>query len=128
MYSMVELENVERRELDLENPTLLPVGLELRPEKMRPSVWHYEQGEENAYHRQDQQEELYVVLEGTVDVTVERDDERDVVALAKHDFLVVPPESWRQLKAVEESVVLAVGAPNVKDDGILEDDAGGAES
>ena len=123
MYSMVDLENVERRDLDTEDPTLLPVGLELQPEQMRPSVWHYEQGEENAYHRQDQQEELYVVLEGTVDVTIERDDERNVVALTKHDFLVVPPESWRQLRATEESVVLAVGAPNVKADAILEDEA-----
>ena len=123
MYSMVDLENVERRELDFEDPTLLPVGLELQPEQMRPSVWEYEQGEENAYHRQDQQEELYVVLEGTVDVTVERGDNRDVVELTHHDFLVVPPESWRQLRAVEDSVVLAIGAPNVKDDGILEDEA-----
>ena len=121
MYSLVDLERVEPHELEGEAPTLFPVGVELQPEEMRPSVWHYEKGEENAYHRQAEQEELYVVLEGTVDVTIERDDERDVVELTKHDFLVVPPESWRQLRAVEESRVLAVGAPNVKDDAILEE-------
>ncbi|MFC4437510.1 MULTISPECIES: cupin domain-containing protein [Natrialbaceae] len=119
MYSLIDLDNVDSHELDQEAPTLLPVGLELQPEQMRPSVWQYEEGEENAYHRQNEQEELYVVLEGTVDVTIEREDERDVVTLSKHDFLVVPPESWRQLRAVEESTVLVIGAPNVKDDSIL---------
>lgn len=119
MYSLTDLDTIEPHELEQEDPTLLPVGLELQPEEMRPSVWQYEKGEENAYHRQNEQEELYVVLEGTVDVTIERDDERDVVELSTHDFLVVPPESWRQLRAVEESKVLVVGAPNVKDDSIL---------
>ncbi|MDQ2049032.1 cupin domain-containing protein [Natronolimnohabitans sp. A-GB9] len=123
MYSQTDLDAVEPRDLEGEAPTLLPVGLELQPEQLRPSVWHYEKGEENAYHRQEQQEELYVVLEGTVDVTIERGDDRDVVELTKHDFLVVPPESWRQLRAVEESRILAIGAPNVDDDGILEDEA-----
>ncbi|ELY85564.1 cupin domain-containing protein [Natrialba taiwanensis] len=122
LYSVVSLDTVESRELDELEPTLLPVGLELQPEQMRPSVWHYERGEESTYHRQDEQEELYVVLEGTVDVTVERETERDVVTLTEHEFMVVPPESWRQLEAVEESRVLAIGAPNVADDSIVEDE------
>lgn len=121
MYSLTTLENVESRDLEEIEPTLLPIGLELGPEKLRPSVWQYEKGEENTYHRQREQEELYVILEGTVDVTIERDDDRDVVTLTKHDCLVVPPESWRQLRALEESTVLVVGAPNVKDDSILEE-------
>ncbi|MFP8952371.1 cupin domain-containing protein [Natrialbaceae archaeon A-arb3/5] len=120
MYSLVDLDDVEPRELDGTAPTLLPIGLELQPESMRPSVWHYEQGEESGYHRQGEQEELYVVLEGTVDVTVEREHKRDVVTLSSGEFLLVPPESWRQLEAVEESRVLVVGAPNVADDAILE--------
>lgn len=120
MYSMVSLEDVDARELEGGAPTLRSVGHELRPEEMRPAVWEYEVGEENAYHRQEQQEELYIVLEGTFDVTIERDDEREVVALEEGDCLLVPPESWRQLEAVEDGRVLVVGAPNVKDDGILE--------
>ncbi|AGB37456.1 cupin domain-containing protein [Natronococcus occultus] len=121
MYSIANLQNVDTRELDGEAPTLLQTAAELESERMRPTVWHYKKGEENAYHRQDQQEELYVVLEGTVDVTIERDDQRDVVELTAEDVLLVPPESWRQLRAVEESRVLVVGAPNVADDGILEE-------
>ncbi|WP_255166929.1 cupin domain-containing protein [Natrononativus amylolyticus] len=120
MYSLATRSEIEPHELEDEAPTLLPVGVELRPDEMRPSIWEYEKGEENAYHRQREQEELYVVLEGTVDVTIEREDDRDVVELRQHDCLVVPPESWRQLRAVEDSTVLVVGSPNVKDDGILE--------
>lgn len=121
MYSLVDLENADTRELDGEAPTLLDIGSDLETERMRPSVWHYEKGEENAYHRQGEQEELYVVLEGTVDVTIEREDRRDVVELTADEMLVVPPESWRQLRAAEESRVLVVAAPNVEDDGILEE-------
>ena len=121
MYSMVRLEDVEAHELEGEAPTLRSIGYELEPEQMRPAVWEYEAGEENAYHRQERQEELYVVLEGTFDVTIERDDEREVVALEDGDCLLVPPESWRQLEAIEDGKVLVVGAPNVKDDGILEE-------
>lgn len=120
MYSHVSMEEVEPRELDAEAPTLRSVGLELQPEEMRPAVWEYEAGEENASHRQGSQEELYVVLEGAFDVTIERDDEREVIALEEGDYLLVPPESWRQLSAREPSRILVVGAPNVADDGIVE--------
>lgn len=122
MYELASIDRVEPHELEDLDPTLLPIGLELQPDRMRPSVWHYEQGEENNFHRQAEQEELYVVLEGAFDVTIERDDERDVVELTSEDVLVVPPESWRQLKALEESRVLVVGAPNVADDAILENE------
>lgn len=120
MYSYVSVEEVDARELEDGAPTLRSVGLELQPEEMRPSVWDYKAGEENAFHRQGKQEELYVVLEGALDVTIERDDEREVIAVEEGDYLVVPPESWRQLEAREPSRVLVVGAPNVADDGIVE--------
>ncbi|ADD07054.1 cupin 2 barrel domain protein [Natrialba magadii ATCC 43099] len=121
LYSLADLDSIEPREIESIAPTLLPIGPALESEQLRPSVWHYERGEENTYHRQDQQEEFYLVLEGTVDVTVERDDERDVVTLTRHECMVVPPESWRQIEAVEESRVLVVGAPNVADDAVLKD-------
>ncbi len=120
MYSLVHLEDVQPREFD-DAPTLRSIGHELRSEEMRPAVWEYEAGERNVHHRQERQEELYVVLEGVFDVTIERDGERDVVSIENGDSLLVPPESWRQLEAVEDGAVLVVGAPNVKDDGIVED-------
>ncbi|MCU4742114.1 cupin domain-containing protein [Natronoglomus mannanivorans] len=120
MYSLVTFDDVERRDLEGEAPTLRSVGHALQSEEMRPAVWEYEAGEENAFHRQDQQEEFYVVLDGRFDVTIERGDDRDVLELRRNDFLVVPPESWRQFEAREPSTLLAVGAPNVPDDAILE--------
>ncbi len=122
MYSLVTLEEVDEHTFDERGPTLKSIGYHLQPAQMRPAIWEYDAGESNRYHRQNEQEELYVVLEGSFDVTIERGDERDVVALEKHDCLVVPPESWRQLEATADgSSVLVVGAPNVKDDGILEE-------
>lgn len=122
MYSVVTLEDVEERAFDETGPTLRSIGYQLRPGEMRPAIWEYDAGESNRYHRQGEQEELYVVLDGTFDVTLERGDDRDVVALEKHDCLVVPPETWRQLEATEDgSSILVVGSPNVKDDGILEE-------
>jgi len=119
MYDLVTIDDVEPRDLDEIDPTLVPIGLDLQPDRMRPSIWQYDRGEENTFHRHETQEELYVVLDGTIDVTIEHENERDVVALTAGDVLVVPPESWRQLRATEPSRVLAVGAPNVADDEIL---------
>ncbi len=121
MYSRITIDEVEERDVDDERPTLRAIGYELRPEQMRPNVWEYEAGESNVSHRQDEQEELYVVLDGRFDVTIERDGEREVLELSRHDCLVVPPESWRQLEAREESTLLVVGSPNVKDDGIVDE-------
>ncbi len=124
MYDHVDLTAVEPRDLEDIAPTLLPVGLELQPENLRPSVWQFEAGEENGFHRHETQEELYLVLEGTVDVTLERGEKREVRELGTEEVLVVPPETWRQLEAVEESRVLAIGAPNEPGDEILEESAG----
>ena len=122
MYSLVTLDEVDTHEFDDMGPTLRSIGYHLRPKELRPAIWEYDAGESNRYHRQGEQEELYVVLEGAFDVTIEREDDRDVVALEKHDCLVVPPESWRQLEATADgSSILVVGAPNVKDDGIHEE-------
>ncbi|MFC4544676.1 cupin domain-containing protein [Halosolutus amylolyticus] len=120
MHKLVNIDGVEPLDLEDVDPSLLPIGPELEPDRMRPSVWEYERGAENTFHRQAEQEELYVVLEGTLEVTIERDDERDVVELTVNDVLVVPPGAWRQLKAIEDSRVLVVGAPNVADDAITE--------
>lgn len=125
MYAMASLDDVDEHELEDLAPAVRPVGYELRPSEMRPNVWEFDAGEKNNFHRQTEQEELYVVLEGQVDLTVEREDERDVVELRARDFAVVPPETWRQLEARERSTVLVVGAPNVKDDAVVESDAAG---
>ncbi|GAB3038061.1 cupin domain-containing protein [Natronobiforma cellulositropha] len=119
MYTLALLEHADTESFD-EGPTRRAIDADVESAQMRPSVWEYETGEKNVYHRQEQQEELYVVLEGHFDVTIERDDEREVLEIRPGAFLLVPPSSWRQFEALEPSRLLVVGAPNVADDGILE--------
>lgn len=116
-YAKVSLDDLERRDVDGIEPALLAVGYELRPSKMRPSVWEFAPGESNDRHRQGEQEELYVVLEGRLEMEVDG----ETFPVTAGDYVVVPPESWRQLTAGEASRVLVVGAPNVRDDGIDEE-------
>lgn len=113
-YSLVSLDEVEPRELDDVQPVLLSVGYELRPGEMRPNVWRFEPGESTTHHRHEAQEELYVVLEGRFDARV--DDEWFEIEAG--DYLVVDPDSWRQLTATEAALLLVVGAPPVKDDAV----------
>ncbi|PSP86413.1 cupin domain-containing protein [Halobacteriales archaeon QS_1_68_17] len=136
MYDRVTLDDVEERDVEGIEPGLLAVGYHLRPGKMRQSVWQFDAGESNNWHRQREQEELYVVLDGTFEVTVGSDEGAkngpghdpdgdgadgtpETFEIARGDFLVVPPESWRQVTAREPATLLVVGAPNVKDDGVL---------
>lgn len=113
-YSMTNIDELESRDIDGIQPSLRAVGYELSPSNTRPSVWEFEAGDSNNRHRQREQEELYVVLDGRLEMEVEG----DTFNVTAGDCIVVPPESWRQLTAAEESRVLVIGAPNVADDAI----------
>ncbi len=115
MYTHRRIDDVEPRDIEGIEPSLRALGYELRPEEMRPSVWEYAEGESNNRHRQGEQEELYVVLSGGFEMEI--DDEP--LELVGGDTLVVSPDAWRRLTAREDSRLLAVGAPNVADDGVL---------
>lgn len=118
MYSKVTMDDLETRTVEDIEPGLRAVGYELQPEKMRPSVWEFGAGQSNRRHRQREQEELYVVLEGSFEMVVDQ----ETFEIEAGDFVVVAPESWRQLTALEESTLFVVGAPNVKDDAVLPGD------
>lgn len=116
-YEKVTLADVEPRSIEGIEPALRAVGYELQPSEMRPSVWEFDAGDSNNRHRQEEQEELYVVLDGELEMTVDDDS----FTITEGDYVVVSPESWRQLRAEEDSRVLAIGAPNVADDAIDEE-------
>jgi quercetin dioxygenase-like cupin family protein len=99
--------------------SVLPVGYELRPEKMRPAVWNLPAGESTPYHRQREQEELYLALSGRFEVRIESESGEETFELAARDVLVVEPEVARQVTALEDGELFIVGAPNVKDDGVI---------
>jgi quercetin dioxygenase-like cupin family protein len=99
--------------------SVLPIGYELRPEKMRPAVWNLPAGESTPYHRQREQEELYLALSGRFEVRIEAEGGEETFELATRDVLVVEPEVARQVTALEEGELFVVGAPNVKDDGVV---------
>ncbi|MDY6780827.1 MAG: cupin domain-containing protein [Halobacteria archaeon] len=119
MYTKVNLEDVDEYDPDDVGANVKPVGYELQPEKMRPSVWLFDEGDENRRHRQTDQEELYYVVKGNATMEVDGDE----VEMDEGDFVVVSPEHWRQITAHERTRILVVGAPNVKDDHVTEEDA-----
>jgi quercetin dioxygenase-like cupin family protein len=120
MYKRTNLEDLEARDVDGVESGLLAVGYELRPEKMRPSAWVFEAGESNNRHRQREQEELYLVLDGRFAVEVDGEE----FGVGAGEVVIVPPESWRQFTALEAGTLFVVGAPNTKEDAIQEGDEG----
>lgn len=121
-YERVSESDVERHELEEIEPDLLPIGVELRPEEMRPSVWAYEAGESSTRHYQREQEELYVPLEGEFELALEgKEDEEEAIDIGPGDYVVVDPETVRQVTALADGRLLVVGAPNAKDDGVVVD-------
>lgn len=114
-YSKVNVNDLDERDVDGVQPRLKAIGYELRPQKMRPSAWVFDEGGSNNRHYQREQEELYHVLSGRFEMDV--DDE--TIELEAGDVIVVSPESVRQLTALEAGEVFAVGAPNVKNDSVV---------
>lgn len=102
------------------DPEIVPVGYRLRPEHLRPNVWEYEPGDEMPVHRQDEQDELFYVIDGSAEMTVEDES----VPLTAGDFVYVPPESLRGITATTACTILAIGAPNTDDDGVFPDSDG----
>ncbi|WP_224449225.1 cupin domain-containing protein [Haloprofundus salilacus] len=118
MYSRVNIADVDAHDAEAGDARVKPVGYELRPETMRPNVWTFEAGESTPYHYQKKQEELYVVLDGRFELRIED----ETLELEPDDYVVVEPRAKRRLTAVERGTVLVVGAPNVKDDGVILDE------
>lgn len=117
MYDKINLADLEEQEVSNIEPTLKAVGYELRPKEMRPSVWTFEPGESNNRHKHEAQEELYHVLDGVAEMEVDG----ETFEITEGDFIVVSPDSWRQITAKTDCTIFAVGAPSVKDDDIRDE-------
>lgn len=117
MPTKLDLDDLDQHELDGVEPTLKSIGYELRPEKMRPNVWLYDEGDANNRHKHESQEELYYLIDGNLTVETEEED----YELSTGEFLLVAPDIWRRVVASEESTLLVVGAPSDADDAIIDD-------
>ncbi len=82
---------------------------QLEAKRMGARLWRIEPGQASTKHRHTEEEELYVLLEGTGRARI--DD--DLLTLATGDTLVVDPESVRQLfnDTDSDQLWLVVGAP-----------------
>jgi quercetin dioxygenase-like cupin family protein len=85
------------------------LGKQLEAAELGARMWRLEPGQASTWHRHFQQEELYVLLEGTGRVRVGE----EVLTLAPHDSLLVEPETVRQLfnDTGADQLWLVVGAP-----------------
>ena len=124
-YSKLVLDEAERVPSASSGTPHVDLAAELGCTEMRPKVWFLSPGDEMSFHRQAEQEELYVVIRGPGRFRV--GDE--VMDVAEGTAIRVPPETPRQvLNDTEgEHVWLVVGAPPAADDGLPPTDAAGDE-
>jgi quercetin dioxygenase-like cupin family protein len=124
MYSKINVEEASERTRSDTEPTLRALGYEIRadeeerPNEIRFNYFEYEQGQAVRRHKQLEQEELYFVTEGRAKMTV-GDEDFDIT---EGDAIVVDAGVWRQITALKDCEVFAVGAPNVTDDAVFDAD------
>ncbi len=112
MYETVRTDEVDAVSIDGTEADIYPVGYHLGTEETRSNVWEFDEGDSGRLHRQTEQEELYYVVEGSVEFEVGDDG----LTVEEGAFIAVSPEEHRRLRANEDSRVLVVGAPSVADD------------
>ena len=118
MYETVRTDELDAVTIDGTDAEIYPVGYHLGTEETRSNVWEFNEGEAGRPHKQTEQEELYYVVEGSVEFEIGDDD----LTVEEGAFVAVSPEETRRLTALEESRVLVVGAPNVADDHVVLED------
>lgn len=122
MYRKVNADEVEPAGLEATDAEVLPVGYHLQTEETRSNLWVLDEGDAVFRHRQGEQEEIYHVVEGRVGFEVGEADEADTFVVDEGGFVSVSPDEPRRLVAREASRVFIVGAPPVKDDGVILED------
>jgi quercetin dioxygenase-like cupin family protein len=96
------------------------LGRQLEAGEMGARLWRLEPGQASTKHRHDEQEELYVLLEGTGRVRIGE----EVLTMEPLDCLLVAPATVRQLfnDTEADQLWLALGAPPIEVASTLEMD------
>lgn len=124
MYSKINLEAVNESTRTDEEPAVKMIGYDLktggepRPNELRCNYFYYDEGDTVRRHYQEEQEELFYVVEGRARMEV-GDEEFEIET---DDFVIVDSGPWRQIHALEDTEIFAVGAPNIRDDAVFEAD------
>lgn len=126
VYSKISLDEVDGRtqNQDQSVPTLKALGYELRargdprPHELRFNYFYYDEGQAVPRHTQREQEELFFIVDGRCRFEVDGEEFEGEAG----ECIVVDAGPWRQITALEPSEIFAVGAPNVRDDAVFEDE------
>lgn len=99
-----------------------PLGLS----EMRARMWYFDPGESSFYHRHEQQEELYYLLDGPAQIRVGAGEDETVLDVEEGSAVRVAPGAARQLRNDTDSPTrwLVIAAPNVREVELYDDDRG----
>ncbi|WP_458210642.1 cupin domain-containing protein [Haladaptatus sp. NG-SE-30] len=128
-YSKINLEDVDESTRTSEEPAVRMIGYDLkmrgddRPNEMRFNYFYYDEGDTVRRHYQKKQEELFYVVSGRAEMEVDG----KTFEIEEDDFVVVDPGPMRQIHALEDTEIFAVGAPNLRDDAVFEEDVDSEE-
>jgi uncharacterized cupin superfamily protein len=118
-YTTVDFENEEQTDSDKSDLLRVEIADVLGCEHMGARAWYLQPGESIAYHKQREQEELYIPFERDGQMRIDG----EVIDVPRGTAVHVPPETPRQMinEGDREHVWLAISAPHREDDGILVD-------
>lgn len=118
-FTMVDYAHEERTTSAKSDLDRVEVAGILGCEHLGARVWYLQPGESIAYHKQREQEEVYLPLERDGQMRIDG----EVVDVPRGAAVRVSPETPRQMlnEGDREHVWLAISAPYREDDGIMVD-------
>ena len=115
-YTILDPSTVDRKPSRKSGTSHVDLADELDCEEMRPNLWYLDPGDAMSFHRQNEQEELYFVVEGPGRIRIEE----EYVDVPEGGCIRISPEVRRQVRNDSDEdrhVWLVVGAPPVENDG-----------
>lgn len=121
-YSVVSPEDVDRVDMSeltdgVIQPDVRRIQAELELEEMVANLWYFDEDEAITHHTHEEQEEVYLVVEGEFEAKFGEAGDTDVETLEEGDVFSAAPDLPHGHRCTSEGggVLFAVGAPNVTD-------------
>ena len=99
--------------------TIVELPLQTQLAQTRGHLWKYPAGAAGRKHLHTQQEEVFVVLQGTLTLTL--GDEEETVALPPTSVVVLSPNTKVQVRNLtdDDAIAFVYGSPPVTGDGVI---------